>query len=98
MQVDEALINKLAHLSMLDFNDEERVRIAADLQRMIGFIDQLRQVDTTGVEPLLHMTEATDVLRPDVPAQMISREEALRNAPLHDNMYFKVPKAIRKPE
>ncbi|HEY0354944.1 MAG TPA: Asp-tRNA(Asn)/Glu-tRNA(Gln) amidotransferase subunit GatC [Flavisolibacter sp.] len=97
MQVDDALVEKLARLSMLQFNEAEREEIKADLQKMIGFIDKLKELDTTGVEPVLHMSGGQDVLREDIPGQMISREEALQNAPAHDGVYFKVPKVIKKP-
>lgn len=97
MQVDDALIDKLSKLAMLQFNDEEREEIKKDLQKMIGFVDKLKQLDTTGVEPLLHMSNNADMLREDIPGNMISREEALQNAPHHDGIYFKVPKAIKKP-
>jgi aspartyl-tRNA(Asn)/glutamyl-tRNA(Gln) amidotransferase subunit C len=97
MQVDDALIDKLSKLAMLQFNDEEREEIKSDLEKMIGFVDKLKELDTSGVEPLLHMSTNTDILREDVPAPMIDREEALQNAPLHDEVYFKVPKVIKKP-
>lgn len=97
MQVDDALIDKLSKLAMLQFNEEEREEIKADLEKMIGFVDKLKELDTTGVEPLLHMSSNTDILREDVPGNMISREAALQNAPLHDDEYFKVPKVIKKP-
>jgi aspartyl-tRNA(Asn)/glutamyl-tRNA(Gln) amidotransferase subunit C len=97
MQVDDALIDKLSKLAMLQFNDEEREEIKADLQKMIGFVDKLRELDTTGVAPLLHMSNNTDILREDVPGNMVNREDALQNAPLHDDNYFKVPKVIKKP-
>ena len=97
MQVDDALIDKLSKLAMLQFNNEERKEIKTDLQKMIGFIDKLKELDTTGVEPLLHMSNNVDVLRQDVPGNMISRKEALENAPKHDDLYFKVPKVIKKP-
>lgn len=96
MQVDDALIDKLSKLAMLEFNDEEREEIKNDLQKMIGFIDKLSELDTTGVEPLLHMSPAHNVLRDDVPGSMLNREEALNNAPLHDGEYFKVPRVIHK--
>jgi len=96
MQVDDALIEKLARLSMLHFNAEEKEAIKADLQKMIGFVDKLKELDTTGVEPLLHMSEAVNMLREDEPQGMITREEALQNAPHHDGQYFHVPKVIRK--
>ena len=96
MQVDDALIDKLSRLSMLRFNEEEKEQIKKDLEKMIGFVDKLRELDTTGVEPLLHMSNNVDVLREDVPGSMLSREQALENAPDHDGTYFKVPKVIKK--
>lgn len=97
MQVNDALIDKLSKLSMLQFSDEEREAIKNDLEKMIGFVDKLKELDTSGVEPLLHMSSNVDVLREDVPGNMLSREEALQNAPKHDDTYFKVPKVIKKP-
>jgi aspartyl-tRNA(Asn)/glutamyl-tRNA(Gln) amidotransferase subunit C len=97
MQVDDALIDKLSKLAMLQFNDEEREEIKSDLEKMIGFVDKLKELDTTGVEPLLHMSDNADILREDVPGNMVNREDAFRNAPVHDQQYFKVPKVIKKP-
>jgi aspartyl-tRNA(Asn)/glutamyl-tRNA(Gln) amidotransferase subunit C len=97
MQVDDALIDKLSKLAMLQFSDEERKGIKSDLEKMIGFVDKLKELDTTGVEPLLHMSNNTDILRGDEPGNMVSRKEALQNAPLHDQEYFKVPKVLKKP-
>ena len=96
MQVNDALIEKLAELSMLKFNEAEKEEIKADLQKMIGFIDKLQELDTTGVEPLMHMSEEVNVLREDVIGPMLSQHEALKNAPHHDDQYFKVPKVIKK--
>jgi aspartyl-tRNA(Asn)/glutamyl-tRNA(Gln) amidotransferase subunit C len=98
MQVNDALIDKLSKLSMLQFDDKEREEIKADLEKMIGFVDKLRELDTAGVEPLLHMSEHANVLREDIPGNMLTREEALKNAPQHDEVFFKVPKVIKKPE
>lgn len=83
---------------MLEFSAEEKELIRADLEKMIGFVDKLKELDTEGVEPLLHMSTAVNVLREDVPGNMLSREEALQNAPHHDGVYFKVPRAIKKPD
>lgn len=96
MQVDDALIEKLAELSMLQFNEVEKEEIKADLQKMIGFIDKLQELDTTGVEPLMHMSEEYNVLRDDEVGPMLNQQEALKNAPHHDQQYFKVPKVIKK--
>jgi aspartyl-tRNA(Asn)/glutamyl-tRNA(Gln) amidotransferase subunit C len=96
MQVDDALVEKLARLSMLKFNDQEKEEIKSDLQKMIGFMDKIRELDLEGVEPLLHMTRAQDVYREDLPSGMITREEALKNSQGQDGAFFTVPKVINK--
>lgn len=96
MEINEAMVDKLANLSRLYFDDAQKMSIQKDLQRMIGFVEKLNELDTTGVEPLLHMSGTTNVLRADVVAGSISREEGLKNASVHDNRFFKVPKVIRK--
>ena len=96
MEVNDTLVEKLAHLSRLQFNEEEAETIKHDLQRMIGFVEKLKELDTTGVEPLLHMSDAVNVLREDEVKGMITREQAFLNAPEHDEEFFKVPKIIKK--
>lgn len=98
MQVDDALIDKLSKLAMLEFDPGEREEIRTDLEKMIGFVDKLKELDTTGVEPLLHMAGQVNVLRDDVPGGMLSQEEAMQNAPLHNDGFFLVPKVIKKDE
>lgn len=83
---------------MLDFDAAEKEEIKADLEKMIGFVDKLKELDTTGVEPLLHITNEVNVLRNDVPGNMLTKAEALQNAPWHNNDFFLVPKVIKKDE
>ncbi|HXD78237.1 MAG TPA: Asp-tRNA(Asn)/Glu-tRNA(Gln) amidotransferase subunit GatC [Puia sp.] len=96
MEVTDELIDNLSHLARLEFDAAEKAAIRKDLQRMIGFVEQLRELDTTGVEPLLHLSPETDVLREDEPGGSVSRDAAMANAPATDGRYFKVPKVIRK--
>ncbi len=96
MEVTEALIDKLAKLARLSFNEQEKADIRADLERMIGFVDQLRALDLEGVEPLMHMSEADNIWREDQVKGEISRDEALSNAPAHTDQFFTVPKVIQK--
>lgn len=96
MEVNDALIDKLAHLARLKFDASEKDEIKNDLQKMIAFVEKLNELDTTGVAPLLHMSDEINVLREDEVKGSISREDALKNAPLHDEQFFKVPKVIRK--
>lgn len=97
MEVNDALIEKLAHLARLQFNDEEKAGIRHDLQRMISFVEKLNELNLEGVEPLVHMSPEVNVLRDDEVKGSISREEGLKNAPLHDKQFFKVPKVIKNP-
>jgi len=96
MEVNDELIDKVAHLARLQFNEVEKASIKKDLQKMIVFVEKLNELDTTGVAPLLHMSENINVLREDKIKGSISNQEALKNAPLHDNQFFKVPKVIKK--
>lgn len=90
------MIDKLAHLARLKFNEEDRQDIKTDLQRMITFVEKLNELDLDKVEPLLHMSQEINVLREDEVKGSISRNDALKNAPVHDEAFFKVPKVIRK--
>ena len=96
MEVNDAMVDKLAHLSRLQFNENEKAEIKNDLQRMIAFVEKLDELNLDGVEPLLHMSSEVNVLREDEIKGSISREYALKNAPLHDDQFFKVPKVIKK--
>jgi aspartyl-tRNA(Asn)/glutamyl-tRNA(Gln) amidotransferase subunit C len=90
------MVDKLAHLSRLQFNEKERAEIKNDLQRMIGFAEKLNELVLDDVEPLLFMSVEVNVLREDEIKGSVSREEALKNAPLHDGQFFKVPKVFKK--
>jgi aspartyl-tRNA(Asn)/glutamyl-tRNA(Gln) amidotransferase subunit C len=94
MEVNDQLVEKLAHLSRLKFNDSEKQEIKNDLQRMIGFVEKLNELNLEGVAPLLHMSEEVNVLREDEIKGSVSRTEALKNAPHHDDYFFKVPKVM----
>lgn len=96
MDINDELVDKLAMLSRLQFNETEKVSIKQDLEKMIRFVDKLNELDTTGVEPLMHISSNVNILREDEPNQGCSREEALINSPLKDEQFFKVPKVISK--
>ena len=96
MEVNDAMVDKLAHLSRLQFSETEKAEIKNDLQRMIAFVEKLNELNLDGVEPMLFMSEEVNVLREDEIKGSVSREEALKNAALHDGEFFKVPKVIKK--
>ena len=103
MEVNDALVEKLAHLARLQFSEAEKQEIKKDLQQMIGFVEKLNELDVSNAEPLIHITDEINVLREDDPGSSgqgktsISREEGLQNAPQHDGVFFKVPKVIKNP-
>ena len=96
MEVNDVLIDKLANLAKLKFDPQEKDAITDDLEKMIGFIKKMDELDTTGVEPLLHMSPNVNVLREDVIQGSISNAEVLKNASVSASPYFIVPKVIKK--
>jgi aspartyl-tRNA(Asn)/glutamyl-tRNA(Gln) amidotransferase subunit C len=97
MEVTDQMVENLAALSRLRFNEVEKEEIKKDLQRMISFVDKLKEVDVSNIEPLLHMTDMENVYRNDEVKGSMDRADALKNAPHSDDQFFKVPKVIRNP-
>lgn len=85
-------VRKIAALAKLRLTDDESARFAAQFDAILGHLDKLRAVDTSGVEPLDHPLPLTDVLRDDVPRAGISRYDALCRAPDTTSDSFRVPK------
>ena len=96
MEISNTLIDKLAKLSRLHFDEEGKTAIRNDLEKMIGFVDKLNELDTSGVEPLMHINSNVNVLREDEVKQVFTRQQALMNASAKDEQFFKVPKVIKK--
>ncbi|HEY4935420.1 MAG TPA: Asp-tRNA(Asn)/Glu-tRNA(Gln) amidotransferase subunit GatC [Puia sp.] len=97
MEVNDALVDNLCKLACLEFDVVGKQEIKKDLQKMIGFVEKLNELDLRDVEPLLYMGEETSVLREDIPEKPLSREDALKNAPKADEQYFKVPQVVKNP-
>jgi aspartyl-tRNA(Asn)/glutamyl-tRNA(Gln) amidotransferase subunit C len=95
-KIDLDTVDSIAHLARLEFNDEAKVEILNDLNRMLGFIDKLNELDTEHVQPLIYMTEEKNILRADVPEVSLSQKDALKNAANKDSDYFKAPKVIEQ--
>jgi len=88
------LVERIAELARLRFSAEELESFAEQFQRIVGFVQVLQQLELEGVEPLTHVVEVENALREDEPKESLPREEALRNAPRHDGVFFRVPKVI----
>jgi aspartyl-tRNA(Asn)/glutamyl-tRNA(Gln) amidotransferase subunit C len=68
--------------------------MGAQLGNILGYIEKLKEVDVSGVEPTAHAFPLVNVTRPDEVRPSLSQEEALRNAPAHANGLFMVPKIV----
>ena len=96
MKIDEATVDKIAHLARLEFDGTAKTDIINDMNNMLAFVEKLNELDTSTVEPLIYMSDEVNVLREDEVIHDITQAEALKNAPKHDSDYFKAPKVIEK--
>ena len=94
MTLDSRQVEKIAHLARLGVNADDVPGYARNLSAILAFVEQLNQVDTTGVEPLAHPLEATQRLRPDVVTEQDEREKFLRNAPSTEAGLYLVPRVV----
>ena len=96
MEINNEIIDKLAKLAKLQFKDEQRDEIRNDLNKIIAFVDKIDELDTEGVEPLIHMNTEINVLREDQVKETITQVQALKNAPSKDSDYFKISTVLNK--
>ena len=96
MKLDKNTVKRIADLSKLEFTSDETTAILKDMNQMLEFIDQLKELDTTNIDPLIHMTEDENILREDDAITGASQQEALKNEPSKDSTYFKIPKVLGK--
>ena len=94
MKVNNKLVEHLAHLSRLDFDDDSKEKMKFDFEKMLDFVAKLEEVDTDNVEPLSYMSSELNVLREDRVEQALTQEQALKNAPVNDTDYIRIPKVI----
>ena len=87
-------VKKVATLARLALPEQRLQTLTAELESILHYIDKIKQVDTTGVEPMAHALPVENVLRPDVPEPALPLDKVLQNAPETDERYFKVPKII----
>ena len=96
MEVNNKLIQDLSRLAKLKFDEQAAEKMKSDLDKIIGFVDKLSEIDTEGVEPLIYLSKEVNILRVDEIKHEVSKGNALKNAPQKDSDYFKVPTVLRK--
>jgi aspartyl-tRNA(Asn)/glutamyl-tRNA(Gln) amidotransferase subunit C len=84
-------VRHVARLARLELSADELPRMADQLNRILGYIEQIQQLDTDSVEPLAHPLPVQNVFRDDEPAPSLPVDEALKNTPSRTGDYFAVP-------
>jgi aspartyl-tRNA(Asn)/glutamyl-tRNA(Gln) amidotransferase subunit C len=94
MAAAEIDVKYVAHLARISLTPEEEQKIGAQLGNILAYIEKLRELDVSGVEPTAHAVPLINVVRPDEVRPSLPTEEALRNAPAKANGLFLVPKIV----
>jgi aspartyl-tRNA(Asn)/glutamyl-tRNA(Gln) amidotransferase subunit C len=87
-------VAKVALLARLRLSEEELERMTRQLGQIVGYVEQLQQLDTSGVEPMAHAVEQFNVFRDDLPSESLARDDALANAPKRDDECYRVPAVL----
>ncbi|SFG86911.1 aspartyl/glutamyl-tRNA(Asn/Gln) amidotransferase subunit C [Sporolactobacillus nakayamae] len=90
-RINEDQVKYVANLARLSFTDQEIKTFTTQLDDIIGFAEQLNELDTQGIEPTTHVLDMYNVMREDVVEPSLPREEALKNAPVQEDGQVKVP-------
>jgi aspartyl-tRNA(Asn)/glutamyl-tRNA(Gln) amidotransferase subunit C len=94
MDITEKEVRHIVTLARLALSEDELSMYRGQLNAIIGHVEQLNTLDTTGIEPTSHVLPITNVMRDDVPIPSLSNDEALKNAPDPSDKFFRVPKII----
>lgn len=92
--LDQAAVRHVAKLARLEISDEEVKRYAEQLSAVLGYVEQLNELDTADVPPTAHASGVSSVFREDVVRCSLSADLALSNAPQHQKDCFQVPKVL----
>lgn len=87
-------VAKVGSLARLALTEQDLARMTGELSKIVDFVSQLGELDTSSVEPLAHPLDTRNVFRDDVPKPSLTTEQALANAPRHDGSCFLVPAVL----
>jgi aspartyl-tRNA(Asn)/glutamyl-tRNA(Gln) amidotransferase subunit C len=94
MSLSRADVEKVALLARLRLTESELATMTDQLAQIVGYVDQLAEVNTDGVEPMAHAIELSNVFKDDRVAPSLPQNEALANAPHHDDRGYLVPAVL----
>lgn len=87
-------IKYVANLARIELTPEEETKLSSQLSNILGYVEKLKQLDVTNIEPTSHAVPLINVVRADEKHPSLSNEDALRNAPAKANGLFVVPKIV----
>ena len=87
-------VKYVANLARIRLSEDEQQKFGAQLNHILGYIEKLRELDVTNVEPTAHAFPLVNVTRPDQVQPSMPHEDAMRNAPSKANGLFLVPKIV----
>lgn len=96
MSIKREDVKHIARLARLKLNDKEIDYFASQLDKVIDYIGQLKEVDTSDVEPTSHVHSIRNVFRKDIVKPSLKKEDVLKNAPSKEEGLFKVPRIIEE--
>ncbi len=94
MSVDAATVRRIAHLARIAVSDAEVPHLQGELNAMLSFVEQLSEVDISGVEPMTSVMPMEMRKRPDVVNDGEISDDIVKNAPATENHFFLVPKVV----
>lgn len=94
MSVDLDTVKRVAHLARIAVTEDEAARMQGELNAILGFVEQLNEVDVEGVEPMTSVVEMAMRKRTDVVTDGDKAEDIVANAPLSEDHFFLVPKVV----
>jgi aspartyl-tRNA(Asn)/glutamyl-tRNA(Gln) amidotransferase subunit C len=94
MALDKATVARIASLARIKVTEEEQTRLAGELNQILTWIEQLNEIETSGVEPMASVAHMTLPMREDVVSDGGVRDQLLANAPQTARGFFAVPKVV----
>lgn len=94
MALSNETVQYVANLSRIELKPQELEKLSRQLQAILDFIDQLKELDISGVEPTSHILPLSNIFREDVPSPSLPIAKTLENAPEKEGNFFVVPKVI----
>lgn len=94
MDKEQIDVSYVAHLARMHLTDEETALFQGQLEQIVGYVNEINELDVSGIEPTSHTRPVNNVFREDKEGESLDRDAVLENAPKSDNDLFTVPKIL----